>query len=207
MKKFNKLFFLSLLISQISFAETTPKDYTVEEMLNKMYSSSDKIEDMEKSDNFKYVKKYLSDFSEDEQDILSKLYLYYTHEITSKKKDYDVLSEKMFSSLKDIQNILTEDDYITILGSTGTEKKVLPNVKYYIDFDNEILYSEELLNFSKSDIKNLYSFIYQIEYNRLIIFEPSENKTDYFSVINLGDLQKFSFEDLKKSIQAYMNNK
>lgn len=201
-----KKIILSILISsQLLMASSdTPTDYTIEEMLNGMYKESDKIEGLTKDSGFKYMYKYMSDFSEKEQEMFNKIYLYYLHKFNLNKEKYKKLTENVLTSIDKMKDIQSMGKYITLQDSKNINIKVLNNITYFVDFENESIYSSEMQSFVQNDFDNLFSILYQVEYNRILIFEPKNQKTSYFSIVNLGDTKTFSFKDLKETIRIYM---
>ena len=200
-----KILFSMVLLSQIVFsAENQPKDYTVEEMLNKLYSNEKNIENLENNEDFKYMYKYMSDFSEKDKEMLSKLYLYFLHQTKQRQEKFNNITEEMLTSMDVIQHIETQGKFITINDKNNNPVKIIDNILYFIDFENEKLYSSNLGDFVNNKFNNLYSLKYEVTYNRLLIVEPKNNKTNYASIINLAEDVKFSFKDLKETIETFM---
>lgn len=204
-----KKIILSLVVaSQFVFgASDKPKDYTVEEMLKKVYSNSEELEGFDKDTDFKYMYKYLADFDEKEQEMMNKVFLFYLHKLNSQHEKYTELTDQMLSSLEEMKTVRSKGKFITLQNKENTNTKILNNITYYVDFKNEKIYSNEMKNFVQTDFNELFSILYQFEYNRVLIFEPKNTKTAYFSIIDLGKLTTFSFKDLKETVDIYMERK
>jgi hypothetical protein len=191
----------------LSASVDKPKEYTVEEQLKGLYNESDNLEGFSKKSDFDYMYKYLGDFDKKEQDMMNKLYLYYLHRMNTNKEKYTDMTSEMLDSMDDMKEMKSKGKFITLQTDENQNIKILNGITYYVDFINEQVYSSEMQSFVQNDFKNLYSILYQVEYNRILVFEPKNTKTNYFIVMNLGDLKTFSFKDLKETIDVYLEKK
>jgi len=203
-----KILLSLILLSGLSFAsDTPPKDYTIQEQLDILYSDSEDLENFEKTTDFNYLRKYMGDLDKNTQDQLSKLYLYYFHQLKTNQEEFKEMSDLMIGSLDQMKKMQSLGKSYYIQTEKNEDKEILNNITYYVDFDNELLYTNDMSNFVQKELPNLYSIIYQAKYNRLLVLEPRKLNSTHYIIINLDSNPKISFKDLKSSINQFLIEK
>ncbi len=211
MKKLILIFVMSsLMIVTLSHAN---EEMTNEEMLQTFYADGDLMEKDFSPEELSLIEKMehlpnkeFSPYKDEQIELIKKGFLFYLREIRKDAKDFEKATEYVSEKVVPVINKSHFNNYVIVLDSKGNQKKLMDSKNYYIDFDNETLYTSDLEGFVKNDIFNLNIVQYQHNFNRLFVTEPKNSETRYSSVINLGKQKEFTFDNLKEAIEVYIGS-
>jgi len=198
------LIITSLFTASSLFAEKQ----TVEEMLNKSFSQANLVEEDNKYPDFIPSEYMDSELNEQQQELLKKMYLYYLRQVKAESDNYSLATEKLKEEIKPLFDQLSqESSYLTIVNSKNQEMKLIDNRVYYVDIENERIYTKNLENFANMDFKNKYRLILNMKYNRLAIIEPKNLDTNYLTLLNLSKIQDIEFKHIIEMLEYFFENK
>jgi hypothetical protein len=175
---------------------------TMSEEISNMYLDEDKYEvEKEEEERISQFNELINnEYTKKEQKIMSNLYKMYLEKITEKAEIHNRVSENLYIQFEKILEARNQGGKILIYNSKNEGNDLISGIEYYIDFENEEIYSEKVIEFT--NLKNKYT--YKIKYNHIfeqITFYKEDKLNITVSKFSLKNNEKISFSKLLQYVK------
>jgi len=115
--------------------------------------------------------------SKNYNDFAKEIFLDYQQKIKSEKEIFEKATEITSVVINEVINEENHENLLTV-SSSSEDFELKPNVLYFIDFDNEVVFSKETEEYTQTEQEGLYNIYWIESMKRLIVQEPITVNSD-----------------------------